>query len=778
MTAVPASIDATHRLSLSLARVVRVLCVAGLLLHPVWMGWDHLRHQPMGELGGVVFALALAGGLAGRPAIARWLGGGLLLGGLIFGLGPLFLAEAERPSATLSVMVAIAGAAVWALYDRLVECGQAGAVVPLLGGVGSLVLRAYRDGPSDPFLRVFAIPPDTGAIGVLMGLGLLAAEPTRGYMAIFTARTEVGRFGRRLMPLVLPLPILVGFGAVGLYRLGWVDAPSAVGVVALLSATSFLVVVPSVLAGSREAEAAHQAARRALDEAGLRYRALLDSLPEDAVFLLDAGGRIVTWSEGARRVTGYTEAEILQGDLSGLYVEADRETGEAAHHLVASDRMNRLQTEGLRRRRDGSAFHAVQILTCLRGEDGVVRGYAVLLRDVTETRRREERRRREEEIIAEVRAEGEAQRLKGRFLASITHELRTPVWAMSGIAELLKDRIPGPLTPLQSELVDDLLGKGSHLQRLIEDVLDLSKSESGRLEFRPTTVDTRAIVDGCVDGMRAAAGRKSVDLVTDTDDVGPVRIDSTRLRQVIYNYLSNAVKFTPPGGTVTVRLRPEPPASFRIEVQDTGPGISPADIPRLFQEFQQLDPDPSSPEKGTGLGLALARRIVETQGGRVGVHPAPGGGSVFFCVLPRAPRLATAPEDPRADTLPNAVLLVDDDPLMTHMMTRGIERHGVRVHTAASGEEALVAAAAETFGAVVVDLVLPDMSGIDLARTLRARPNSAGLGIILITAAPDVAPEATADVREVLHKPFRLAQLDLALARVGIQVNLTSTDPS
>ena len=243
------------------------------------------------------------------------------------------------------------------------------------------------------------------------------------------------------------------------------------------------------------------------------------------------------------------------------------------------------------------------------------------------------------EIVERRRAEAEAARanqLKSEFLANMSHELRTPLNAILGFTELILDGHVTPAMPQYQEFLGDILASGRHLLELINDVLDLSKVEAGKLEFHPEPVDVPALIAEVLSVLRPAAAAKSIRLGADTDlGSTEIALDAARFKQVLYNYLSNAVKFTPDGGRVVVRARREAAhAAFRLEVEDSGIGIAPADMGRLFVEFQQLDAGTAKRHAGTGLGLALTKRLVEAQGGSVGVESTVGKGSTFFAIFP------------------------------------------------------------------------------------------------------------------------------------------------
>src|SRR5262249_55798386 len=228
-----------------------------------------------------------------------------------------------------------------------------------------------------------------------------------------------------------------------------------------------------------------------------------------------------------------------------------------------------------------------------------------------------------------------ASRMKSEFLANMSHELRTPLHAIIGFSDLLRKDKVGPLSEEQREYVGDVWASATHLLHLIDDVLDLAKVEAGAIRIRAARVnlpdllaEVQAVLSGLADAKR----------LTLTVDVHPDRVtamaDPARLKQMLYNYLSNAIKFTPEGGSVHVCVLPECDCWFRIDVEDSGIVIAVTDLPKLFVEFQQLDAGAGKKYQGTGLGLALTKRLAEAHGGRVEVRSEPGHGSTFSAVLP------------------------------------------------------------------------------------------------------------------------------------------------
>jgi signal transduction histidine kinase len=257
------------------------------------------------------------------------------------------------------------------------------------------------------------------------------------------------------------------------------------------------------------------------------------------------------------------------------------------------------------------------------------------LREAAERRRLEEIRRRTIELELQNERIQQANRLKSEFLANMSHELRTPLNAIIGFAELLHDGHVEPSSPQHQEFLADILTSGRHLLQLINDVLDLAKVEAGKLDFHPEPVELAALIGEVVAITRTTAANKDITVDIEIDrSVRDIELDPNRFKQVAYNYVSNALKFTPDGGRVTIRIVAYGTNQFRLEVEDTGIGVPEEDLGRLFIEFQQLDGSAAKRHQGTGLGLALTRRLVEAQGGTVGVRSTLGEGSLFYATLP------------------------------------------------------------------------------------------------------------------------------------------------
>ena len=363
---------------------------------------------------------------------------------------------------------------------------------------------------------------------------------------------------------------------------------------------------------------------------------------------LDDQRRTLYASPHIESLFGYTRDELL-GQLIEILVPERYRSVHGGHRTgyFTDPRVRSmgagLQLHGLRK--DGTEVPVEISLSPLETEEGVL--VASAIRDITDRRRLEDMREEQNRRLQE------ASRLKSEFLANMSHELRTPLNGIIGFAELMHDGKVGPVSAAHKEYLGDILASSRHLLQLINDILDLAKVESGKMEFRPEPIEIAGLVGEVCDILRALAAQKRIEVRVDVDrGLGIVVSDPAKLKQVLYNYLSNALKFTSEEGRVTIRVRGESDTGFLIEVEDTGTGIRSEDIGRLFEEFQQLDSRTGKKHAGTGLGLALTKRIVEAQGGRVGVRSTPGQGSVFFAVLPRTVRPAQV--QPGVPTPPTA----------------------------------------------------------------------------------------------------------------------------
>ena len=364
------------------------------------------------------------------------------------------------------------------------------------------------------------------------------------------------------------------------------------------------------------------------------------------------------------------------------------------------------------------------------------------------------------ELERENRQIQEANRLKSQFLANMSHELRTPLTAIIGFADLLQMGAVAHDAPQHKVFLGHIGSSGRHLLRLINDVLDLSKVESGKFEFFAESFDLAVLVKEVREVLQSEIERKHLRVVADIEPT---------LGNLVLDYLSNAIKFTPPSGLITVRARASGARHFRLEVEDTGAGIAAADRPRLFTAYQQLDAGLDKKTEGSGLGLALTRLLVMAQGGRVGVRSAPGVGSVFDLVLNRIhgtddARSAEA-EGRLARSINRRLLVIHDGRNDPPQLLPRLTAAGFRVDAAATGEQAVQRADQQEYDAITLGLLLPDQCGLEALQKIRHHGLSRESPVVGMMMRASAGTAVTFAIADVLSKPIRSGEVVSAMAR-------------
>jgi CheY-like chemotaxis protein len=321
----------------------------------------------------------------------------------------------------------------------------------------------------------------------------------------------------------------------------------------------------------------------------------------------------------------------------------------------------------------------------------------------------------------------------------MSHELRTPLNAILGFSQLLSDDATNRFdSATRRRYLDQIYGSGQHLLQLINDILDLSKVEAGQMALNLQPVELAQLIDSVRATVEPLARSKGIDLNTEPLTQLALIADMAKVRQMLLNLVSNAIKFTPGGGRVDIRMR-RVESWVEIAVADSGIGIAKEDFSRLFTEFQQLDPGPGQPREGTGLGLALTKRFAELHGGQVSVESAPGKGSTFTL---RLPYQATEPQTPAPIPLPQVVaidldrplvLVVDDDPHAAEILARHLDAGGFRSAFASTGPEALLMARDLKPAAITLDILLPEVDGWEVLNRLKADESTRNIPVVVVS---------------------------------------------
>lgn len=502
-------------------------------------------------------------------------------------------------------------------------------------------------------------------------------------------------------------------------------------------------------------------------------RLIADSTRDYAIATLGLDGRIASWNQGAQKVFGFAESEAVGQPIAMLFLPEDRISGVVDDELRRAREAGRAEDDRWHLRKDGSRIYCSGITSPLYDE-GRLRGYSKIARDVTEKRRADVQREEALEEAAARRAEAlAASELKDEFLAVMSHELKNPLNLIQLNADLLA-RLPESREIEAVQRVAALIRRTVATQaQIIDDLLDLSRVNTGKLSLHRTTLDWSVGVETIVSAMRDEAAARGVALQAELAE-RPLTIDAdpVRVEQIVWNLLTNAVKFTPPGGSVSVRLAREG-ACARLDVIDTGRGIATAALPRVFEMFGQADGS-ARQHGGLGIGLAVVKHLAALHGGRVEADsPGPNRGSRFSVWLPLARAGARAGESD--DGAPNSamagrrILLVDDDRQGAEALQALLETEGLQVAQASTGLQAVEAAQRGGFDAVLTELAMPDMDGHALLNALRHDARTADLPVLALTgmARPaDVRRALDGGFRAHLAKPVSLERVLAALSEV------------
>ena len=373
-----------------------------------------------------------------------------------------------------------------------------------------------------------------------------------------------------------------------------------------------------------------RAAERKIVESEQRFRMLVDSVQDYGIFMLDRAGNVTSWNEGAERINGYTANEILGKHFSIFYPDEDLAWNKPAYELEVAAREGKFEDEGWRLRKDGSRFWSNVVITAVRDDRGELLGFSKVTRDLSERRVAQERAIADATRLAEAEA---ANRAKSEFLASMSHELRTPLNAIGGYTDLLLLGVAGSVDPEKREYLDRIRRSQQHLLGIINDLLNFSRLEAGRVSFELQPISLGEAIRRVLPMIEPQANQRGLRVTVAAGRDEFANADAAKVEQILINLLSNAVKFTEPGGEITL-------AQFQndgwsgVRVRDTGIGIPHNKLEAVFEPFVQVGRTLNSTHEGTGLGLSISRELARAMGGDLTAESVPGEGSTFTLQLP------------------------------------------------------------------------------------------------------------------------------------------------
>jgi PAS domain S-box-containing protein len=521
-----------------------------------------------------------------------------------------------------------------------------------------------------------------------------------------------------------------------------------------------------------------QQAARLLRDSEEQFRLLIDSVSGYAILMLDVEGRVATWNTGAEKLKGYRRDEIIGCHFSKFYTPEENAENIPRRLLESALATGRREDEGWRVRKDGSRFWARVVISPVRDGAGKLRGFSKVARDLTE------RRNTELALRESLHKIEEASRAKTEFLANMSHELRTPLNAIIGFSDGLLDRIDKhPLNAHQQDRLGKVKKSGEHLLALINDILDIAKVESGKMDLHLTEFpvpDLFADVQAIVAGLSRSKPKVVFSALADPD-LPQLTSDRDKLKQILINFISNAFKFTEQGA-VTLRATRDGDRLL-LSVEDAGMGIPADQLDKIFEKFHQVRNATQQSLKGTGLGLALCQSYAELLGGSVVVRSTMGQGSVFTLALPLAmvsPESASPTDEspsaapPETPNLPR-VLCIEDDLNSMQLMTDCLTDSGYEVTLAYDGAEGLKLALAAPPDLITLDVMLPGLDGWSVLQRLKADPATRSVPVVMTTAINGQEERAfKLGAAAYLVKPYGTTHLLEALSALQQQAKAVS----
>ena len=603
--------------------------------------------------------------------------------------------------------------------------------VELLGVTGG-ELATYDESRND-LVIVASYRLETDAVGTRMALGEGAmGTVARTHEPLIIPRYQEweghsGKYEQSSIQSVMAGPLLIGTRLVGAIASVHADPTREFGESDLRRLMMFAPQAAIAIENARLYSAAQQ-----------QFEVLVRSNPV-AIVNIGVDNHIRSCNPAFEKLFGYTEEEVKGKNLDAL-VTTEGTLAEAQAYTVQALQQGRATSgTGRRRRKDGTVID-VEVLTIPVTVGGEQVGMMALYHDITE--------------LLTARREAEAaNETKSRFLASTSHELRTPLNAIIGYSEMLQEQVAEDGHEDYAADLGKIHSAGQHLLAVINDILDLSKIEAGKMELYLETVAVRPLVDDVATTVQPLIAKRGnrFELVA-AADLGTIRADATRVRQVLLNLLSNASKFTADGVIALAVGRDDGHLTFRVS--DTGIGMTAEQLGRLFEAFAQAEASTASKYGGTGLGLAISRRLCQMMGGDIAVQSEPGKGSTFTVRLPLAAVAEQRSWLPDGRPVRGTVLVVDDDPGVRNLLGRFLSREGFRVETAADGETGLRLARELVPTIITLDVVMPGMDGWAVLASLKGDPALAAIPVVILSIIDEKPMGFALGVSAYLTKPI------------------------
>lgn len=494
----------------------------------------------------------------------------------------------------------------------------------------------------------------------------------------------------------------------------------------------------------------------AIRESEQRFRLLVESVRDYAIFMLSPEGIIESWNSGAQLIKGYSAQEVIGRHFSMFYRPEDLAAGLPALELETALAVGRAEEEGWRVRRDGSVFWANVVIAPVYDAARQLRGFAKVTRDMSERRRLHE-------------LENSSKRMS-EFLAMLAHELRNPLAPIRNAITILQlEPSPSPMVRSSRDMIDRQL---SHMTRLVDDLLDVGRLTTGKIRFKAETVSYAQVVARSVEAVRPLMDARRHQLTVDMPDTGLwVQGDATRLAQVLQNLLTNAAKYTPEGGLIELKVWQEG-TQLHTSVRDNGAGLSAQAINQIFELFSQGDAQTAARESGLGIGLTLARSLVEMHGGALGATSAgPGQGSTFSFFLPHAGTAGGSAGDMPAPSPSPMIMVVDDNRDAANSLAEILRLMDCQVKVAYDGPSALELARKQLPQVLMLDIGMPDMNGYEVLAALRAMPGGGHVTAAALTGYgtdEDKSRATAAGFDAHLTKPLVFSALQEFLQSAGV----------